>query len=78
LDSKCCCCRYCANAVLTENENVIYCESSGNTFSKKYATRYKVCKDFIFNELDVFDIEHTYKPKWPLKPKNLEGQISLF
>lgn len=78
MDSKCCCCRYCCNAVLTENEDIIYCEARSRTYGKEYAKRYKTCKDFIFNEIDVFNIEHTYKPKGPFKPKNFKGQISIF
>lgn len=54
-------CRYCANCVLVD-EDVCYCEESRKTFWCAKARRVNKCKNFVLNKLDVFNIEHTYKP----------------
>ena len=44
--------------------------------SASSAKRLNTCKDFEFNEIDVFDFEHIYKPK---EPKHSDGeQLKLF
>lgn len=71
-------CRYCAEAVLTENEDIIYCEVRKVTKHKSSCIRINKCKDFAFNEIDVFgcDIDKIYKPRQPRK-KVLDNQIRL-
>lgn len=54
-------CRYCANCVQVD-EDVCYCEKSRETFWGDKAKRVNKCKDFVFNEIDVFDLDRTYKP----------------
>lgn len=68
-------CRYCADAVLTENEEMIFCEAKKETRHKSKCATVNHCKDFTFNELDVFDIDKKYKPK-QIK-KSLGNQVRL-
>jgi len=69
-------CRYCADAVLTENEDVVYCEAKKETRHKRKCITVNQCKHFKFNELDVFDIDKKYQPREPRK-KVLDNQIKL-
>lgn len=69
-------CRYCFNAILTENEEIIYCEEKGQTKHKRKCITVNKCKHFEFNELDVFDIDKKYQPRKP-KKKTLDNQIRL-
>lgn len=67
-------CRYCANAVLIDEE-LAYCESKHETKHKKKCTTVNNCKHFAFCELDVFDTDKKYQPK---KVKNSAGsQIKM-
>ena len=68
-------CRYCSNAVITENEEIIYCEAKKETRHKKKCIVINQCKDFEFNELDVFDIDKKYQPR--KEKKSLGNQIML-
>lgn len=52
-------CRYCSHCTYSD---VAYCEVKNKTMSKNTAKSVNHCKDFEFNELDVFDIEKKYKP----------------
>ena len=55
-------CRYCAHACCVE-EDVMWCEITKSTSTKKQACRVNKCKDFEFNPIDVFNINKIYKPK---------------
>ena len=74
-------CRYCANCVLVD-EDVCYCEISKTTFVGSKAKSVNQCKNFDFNELDVFNIERKYKPiegrKSPQRKSDNDEQISLY
>lgn len=52
-------CRYCVlcNQV---DDDICYCSESKRTFDGAKARRVNKCKDFIFNEIDVFDLERKY------------------
>lgn len=55
-------CRYCEHAYCVE-EDVMWCEITKSTSSKKQACRENKCKDFEFNPMDVFNLNKIYKPK---------------
>ena len=60
-------CRYCADFV-TGNGN--YCETLHKEPTDEEAKRPNKCKHFRFNEIDAFDITHTYTPRvYKPKPK---------
>jgi len=67
-------CRYCANAVLID-EDIAYCEVKQHQRPKQLCVTPNKCKDFGFNEMDVFDIEKTYKPR--VMKRDLENQIKM-
>lgn len=69
-------CRYCINAVLTENEEIVYCDFFKKTRRKKSCITVNKCKNFDFLELDVFDSEKKYQPR-EIKNKVLDNQIVL-
>ena len=70
-------CRYCTLCTQVDDD-ICYCEKSRGTFRGTKARRVNNCKDFVFNELDVFDIEHKYKPVESKKsPKRTGTQLSL-
>lgn len=69
-------CRYCAKCVQVD-EDICHCEHSTATFDGAKARRVNKCKRFVFNPIDVFDLERKYKPR----EKNLkvaDGQLSIF
>lgn len=66
-------CRYCAYACQI-SENMCWCEKNNIIMGRKASSHLNKCKDFAFNEIDVFDIEHIYKPR---KAKDY-NQLSLF
>lgn len=68
-------CRYCTYAVLVD-ENMIYCTEKKTTRGGDKIKRINHCKSFDLNELDVFDIGKTYKPREP-KPESPYEQLSL-
>ena len=68
-------CRYCVDAVLTENEELIWCEAKKVIKHKRNCVTINQCKHFKFNELDVFDTDKKYRPK-EVK-KSLGDQIKL-
>lgn len=68
-------CRYCSEAVLTENEEIIYCEAKKITKNKKRCITLNYCKEFVFNELDVFDTDKKYEPR--KVKKSCGNQIKL-
>lgn len=51
-------CRYCA--YLTAD---CYCECKKRCLSESTCKKINKCKNFIFNEMDAFDPEKTYKPQ---------------
>ena len=63
-------CRYCAYCVYGD---VAYCEVHNETMSEQKAKRVNKCKDFVFNELDVFTM-NKYKPRTIKK----DDKIKLF
>ena len=57
-------CRYCANAYL-QGDDMIWCKPKDEIRVDGQIKRLNRCKLFEFNEMDVLDIEHIYKPKPP-------------
>ncbi len=55
-------CRYCANAVLID-EDLIYCEAKHRQRPKSICITTNNCNNFAFNEIDVFDADKKYQPK---------------
>lgn len=53
-------CRYCNHCIVGD---VVYCEVLKITMSEEKAKRVNRCKEFVFNEIDVFDLEKRYKPR---------------
>lgn len=53
-------CRYCSNCIVGD---AVYCEALNKTMSEEKAKRLNRCKEFVFNEIDVFDLEKRYKPR---------------
>lgn len=71
-------CRYCAYACQIEND-MCWCNKRGFTMKKTEASRLNKCKDFGFNEIDVFNIEHRYKPREKRNNDNQnDKQLSIF
>ena len=70
-------CRYCSHA---HYGDVVYCDVKNDTMSDESAKRVNKCKDFEFNELDVFcpydenGNSCVYKPR----EKKAKRQLSLF
>lgn len=70
-------CRYCCHC---HYANCVYCDVKEKTMSERTAKAVNNCKDFLFNEIDVFyegDMNKVYKPREP-KKKQCDGQIELF
>lgn len=59
-------CRYCSHANRIEND-MCWCEKYNYTMEKIKASKINKCKDFEFNEIDVFNFEKIYQPR---KEKN--------
>lgn len=55
-------CRYCANATQVE-EDMCVCDKLIIFMKKQKACRPNKCKMFEFNEIDVFNFGHKYKPR---------------
>lgn len=53
-------CRYCNHCIVGD---VVYCEALKITMCEEKAKRVNHCKEFVFNEIDVFDLEKRYKPR---------------
>lgn len=53
-------CRYCNHCI---NGDAVYCEALKITISEEKAKRVNHCKEFVFNEIDVFDLDKRYKPR---------------
>ena len=66
-------CRYCAACCYGD---AIWCSAKEKTMSESTAKSPNKCKDFVFCELDVFDLEHKYKPR--KEKEEHSEQLSLF
>lgn len=60
-------CRYCA--YLTYD---CYCEYKKQCLSESTCKKVNKCKYFIFNEIDAFDPEKTYKPQVKKESKQIK------
>lgn len=70
-------CRYCCHCHYFD---YVYCDVKNKTMSENTAKSVNNCKEFLFNEIDVFycgDMNKVYKPSEP-KMKQCDGQIELF
>ena len=70
-------CRYCCHCHCGD---FVYCDIKGKSLTEKSAKTTNKCKDFLFNEIDVFyegDMNKVYRPREP-KQKQCDGQLSLF
>lgn len=70
-------CRYCSHC---HYGDYVYCDVKKKTMPENRAKAVNSCKDFDFNEIDVFyegDMSKVYKPREP-KKKQCDGQVSLF
>ncbi len=70
-------CRYCSHC---HYGDAVYCDAKRKTMPESRAKSVNNCKDFDFNEIDVFyagDMNKVYKPR-ELKQKQCDGQVSLF
>lgn len=61
-------CRYCSYCCYGD---VAYCEKQKKTMSDEKAKRVNQCKDFEFNEIDVFNPDKTYKERIIKQNNNL-------
>ena len=61
-------CRYCTHCCYGD---VVFCEINNKTMSEEKAKQTNKCKDFIFNEIDVFNPNKKYKPKEEKQNNNL-------
>lgn len=62
-------CRYCSNCIVGD---AVYCEALKMTMTEEKVKRVNRCKGFVFNEIDVFDLEKRYKPR---KAKMKQGRL---
>lgn len=62
-------CRYCSEFV-TGNGN--WCAARKMSPTDEYAKRVNKCKLFIFNPIDAFDLERTYRPRHEKQQRNWE------
>lgn len=67
-------CRYCIHANQIEDD-MCACEKHNYVMGKAKASRLNKCKDFKFNEIDVFNFEKKYKPR---NKVNNDKQLSIF
>jgi len=65
-------CRYCANAFL-QGDDFIYCEPKNEMRDKRNCITLNKCKHFELNEMDVFDMDRTYKPRKAYKRKSAQA-----
>lgn len=72
-------CRYCTYCIgETDFVNVSYCSAKKKEMSSNSAKTVNHCKEFVFNEIDAFNIESgRYKPR-EKKQRIDNGQLSLF
>ena len=65
-------CRYCANCVYGD---VVWCDELNKMMSESSAKNVNHCKHFVFNEIDVFDLDKKYKPR---AEKPVDNSPTLF
>lgn len=53
-------CRYCSHCVIGD---WVWCEKRQKEMNERAAKRVNKCKDFVFNEIDAFNLEAKYKPR---------------
>lgn len=68
-------CRYCTLCVYGD---AVYCSKKEKTMSEEKAKRVNNCKDFDFNEIDVFNPERIYKPRKKVDVEKRIYQEKLF
>lgn len=66
-------CRYCAYCTYGD---AVYCEMKDKVMNIEAAKRLNKCPYFAFNERDVFNLNHKYKPK--KRKKKLVEKVKLF
>ena len=70
-------CRYCAYCSYADG---CYCSKKNKPMSESAAKRVNACKDFEFNEIDVFymgDMTKTYKPRIKKVDECKERQLRI-
>ena len=55
-------CRYCTYSVAIEKDS-IWCNVKDTGKSGNQVTNINKCKDFVFNEIDVYNLEKKYIPR---------------
>ena len=65
-------CRYCANCIYGD---VVWCDEINKIMSESQAKTVNHCKHFVFNEIDVFDLDKKYKPR---AEKPVDNSPTLF
>lgn len=71
-------CRYCTYCIgETDFVNVSYCSAKQKEMSSNSCKTENHCKEFVFNEIDAFNLEHKYKPIQK-REKIDNGQLELF
>lgn len=65
-------CRYCANCVYGD---AVWCHELRKIMSESSAKTVNHCKHFVFNEIDVFDLDKKYKPR---AEKPVDNSPTLF
>ena len=65
-------CRYCVNCIYGD---VVWCDELNKTMSESKAKAVNNCKHFVFNEIDVFDLDKKYKPR---AAKPVDNSLTLF
>lgn len=71
-------CRYCAHAIEScDFADIVWCDKYRKEMSHAQTKRMNRCKEFKFNEIDVFNLENRYKPR-EKKIKIKIEQLELF
>ena len=65
-------CRYCVNCIYGD---VVWCDELNKMMSESQAKTVNHCKHFVFNEIDVFDLDKKYKPR---AEKPVDNSPTLF
>lgn len=69
-------CRYCSYCVV-QLDDWAWCEKRQKEMNERAAKCMNKCKDFVFNEIDAFNIEAKYKPR-AKKEKLVDNSPLLF
>ena len=72
-------CRYCAHANQVD-EGLVHCSEKDTVMVERQAKAQNNCKSFLFNEIDVFNLEKVYCPRDKRNEKRDDGykQTSVF